>query len=89
MNDFILHEDEILSPTFEEVILLWCLERIDPRLPAIISQTFGHKLVDGITLKDLQDEIFDRIPQFLEEAGKDASNNVVVPDELRSNGPPR
>ena len=31
LGNFELLEDEILSPTFEEVILLWCLEKIDPR----------------------------------------------------------
>ena len=38
MDNFELVEDEILSPTFEEVILLWCLEKIDPRQDLEISR---------------------------------------------------
>ena len=68
MGDFELIEDEILSPTFEEVILLWSLEKIDPRLPFLVNQTFGYRLIDDLTLKDIQDEIFEKIPQLLEES---------------------
>ena len=76
MGDFELIEDEILSPTFEEVILLWSLEKIDPRLPFLVNQTFGYRLIDDLTLKDIQDEIFEKIPQLIEES-LDLQNNVI------------
>ena len=61
-----LLEDEILTPTFEEVIVLWCLEKIDHRLPDLTNQTFGEKLIGDVTLKDLQPEIFQNIQNLLE-----------------------
>ena len=39
-----LMEDEILSPTFEEIIVVWCLEKIHPNLPARVKQTFNDQL---------------------------------------------
>jgi hypothetical protein len=65
-NDLELIEDELLSPTFEEVIILWCLEKIDQRLPYLTNQIFGQKLMGDVTLKDLQEEIFLNIPNLLE-----------------------
>ena len=32
-NDEVLNADEKLSPSFENAIVLWSLEKIDPRLP--------------------------------------------------------
>ena len=61
-----------MSPTFEEVIILWCLEKIDNRLPNLVNLAFGHKLVDNLTLKDLQEEIFAKLPQIL------ADNNIEI-----------
>ena len=66
LNDH-LQEDEILSPTFEDVIVIWCLEKIDPRLPNKVNQTFGHQLAVDVTLKDIQKDVFKHIPVFLQE----------------------
>ena len=87
MNHFELIEDEILSPTFEEIILLWCLEKIDRRLPNLVNQTFGHKLMEDFTLKDIQDDIFEKIPQLLEENRQiDTACNVPdVEDDVAPN----
>ena len=68
-NELELLEDECLSPTFEEVIILWCLEKIDRRLPYLTSQTYGDKLIGNVTLTDLQEEIFINIPHLL-DSGK-------------------
>lgn len=61
----LLFEDEIISPTFEEVIILWCLEKIDSSLPKQVKETFGNQLNGQVTLKDIHNEIFDSIPDFL------------------------
>ena len=57
--------DEILSPTFEEVIILWCLEKIDHSLPLLAKKTFVNRLDDHVTLKELHTEIFQSIPDLL------------------------
>ena len=40
----VLAEDERFSPTLENVVVLWALQLIDPRLPAQVHKTFGHQL---------------------------------------------
>jgi len=50
---------EILSSTFEEIIILWCLEKIDSDLPAKLSKIFSKKLINhNITVRDIHQEIF-------------------------------
>ena len=71
-------EDEIISPTFGNVIIVWCLQKIDVKLPYLCKQAFNHKLVHQITLKDLQKEIFKNIPELLSK--KDA----LIKDEIKS-----
>lgn len=66
-NDFILTEDEKLSPSFENAIILWSLEKIDARLPAKVKKNYGHQMTGNVTLKDIQPVIFDNISSMLEE----------------------
>ena len=67
LNEKELEVDEVMSPTFEETIVLWCLEKIDSRLPSHVNKTFGHQMTGNTTLKDLQITIFQRIPGMLQE----------------------
>ena len=62
---FELGEDEILPPMCEELIVVWCLEKIDPSVPKQVKETFGPQLQGDVTLRDLQEEIFKVIPVFL------------------------
>ena len=61
-----LTEDEIISPTFEDVIILWCLDRIDPSLPIQVKKTFTHQIENNLTLKDIQVEIFKILPLLID-----------------------
>ena len=61
----VLAEDERFSPTLENVVVLWALQLIDPRLPAQVHKTFGHQLKNNTRLIDLQHEIFHQIPELL------------------------
>ena len=84
LNNKELKGDEEISPTFEETIVLWCLEKIDTRLPMHVSKTFGHQMVGNTTLKDLQVQIFQRIPSMIEdlndaEANRASALNASVP----------
>lgn len=76
LNDKELKEDENISPTFEETIVLWCLEKIDPRLPMHVSKTFGHQMVGNTTLKDLQVQIFQRIPSMIDDLNDAEANRT-------------
>ena len=70
-NDGLLVE-EIISPTFEEVIILWCLEKVDQELPLKVEKKFGQELSSS-SLHDLKDTIFIEIPNLLK-------SNVVLYD---------
>ena len=53
-----LLEDEIFTPTFEEIIIFWCLEKVDPRLPMKIKEELGTVNQKGATLKTMEHKIF-------------------------------
>ena len=52
------------------------------RLPFLVNQTFGLKIVDNLTLKDIQDEIFEKIPQLLEETIEIQTN--IIDNEIKT-----
>ena len=62
-----LAEDEKLSPSHEDSIILWTLERIDPRLPSKVRQDYEGRLFGDTYLWDLQPMIFQAIPRMLNE----------------------
>ena len=66
-NDHVLAEDEQLSPSFENAIVLWALKEIDPRLPAKVKKSYAHQMTGNTTLMDLQPVIFQNITSMLEE----------------------
>ena len=46
-GDEILTADEKMSPTLESTIVLWALERVDPRLPVKVKKLYGHQMVSN------------------------------------------
>ena len=79
-----LSQDEIISPTFEEIIFLWSLEKINP----LVCQKVKQKFTDNQTINDLlreeiinflsEKENFDEIQQ---RPSKDLCNkckNVII-----------
>ena len=52
-NDFVLTEDEKLSPSFENDIILWSSEKIDARLPSKVKKNYGYQMTGDATLKDI------------------------------------
>ncbi len=85
-NNREMESDETMSPTFEETVVLWCLEKIDPRLPAHVNKTFGHQMTGHTTLKDLQIQIFQRIGGMIQdlddvEANRATTLNYMYPED--------
>ena len=66
-NNQQLTEDEKLTPSFENAIVLWSLEKIDPRLPSKVKKDYGHQMTGNTTLKDVQPIIFENISNMLED----------------------
>ena len=77
-NNDVLEEDEELSPTLENFIVLTWLERIDPRLPDKTAATFGHQITGNTSLRDLQPEICVRIPAMLQELDEASANRAAI-----------
>ena len=64
-NNQELKEDETMSSSFESLIVLWSMEKIEPRLPARVAKLYGHQMTGNKTLFDLQSTIFQDIPAIL------------------------
>lgn len=74
-----LEKDERLSPSFEDAIILWALEKIDPRLPAMVKKEYEHQLSQDSFLSDLHPRIFQNIPSMLENMEKPAAGASISP----------
>ena len=82
----VMTADEVLSPTFEDAIVLWALEKIDPRLPRKVRKDYEHRLTGDIYLIDLQLTIFQSIPSMLEDFNKQADlSALTVPKDTSLN----
>ena len=77
-NNRELESDETVSPTFEETIVLWCLEKIDPRLPTHVNKTFSHLMTGHTTLKDLQIQIFQHIGSMIQDLDDIEANRATT-----------
>ena len=62
-----LEEDEKLSPTMEDLILLNVLTLIDPRMPAHIKDHYHHLIGKSKRLMDFKADILVKIPTYLAE----------------------
>ena len=89
-SDAKLTVDERLSPSMEDTIVLWCLEKIDARLPEKVRKDYEHYLTADCYLSDLHPRIFQRIPMLLEEldqAANIASLSVAAAHQVSSMAP--
>jgi len=76
-----LSEDEKISPTFESAILMWALEKLEPRLPAKVQKDFGFRMEGNMTLIDLQTVILQAVPAMIEELNSDTELRAVQAEE--------
>jgi len=80
-----LEEDEKLSPTMEDLILLNVLTLIDPRMPAHIKDHYHHLIGKSKRLMDFKADILVKIPTYLAEIPS-AISRTTEPG-LHSEGP--
>jgi hypothetical protein len=64
-NNKVLTEDEQLSPTFEEMILVSVLGLINTRLPEHIMDHYDDSLGSTKSMMDYRSDILARVPIFL------------------------
>lgn len=70
--------DEVMTPTLEDTVVLWTLEKIDPRLPAKVAKAYEHRLDKDTHLIDLQATIFQSVPSLIESIDRDAGLNALA-----------
>ena len=74
----LMPQDETLSPSFEDAIVLMALEKIDPRLPARVARDYEHRLDRNTHLIDLQASIFQAVPTMIEVLDRDAGLQTLA-----------
>jgi hypothetical protein len=75
-NNKVLTEDEQLSPTFEEMILVSVLGLIDARLPEHVLDHYEHSMGGAQSMMDYKTDILAKLPIFLTEI---ESNTAAPP----------
>lgn len=73
-----LEVDEVVSPTMDDAMVLWTLEKIDPRLPAQVAREYEGRLDKDTHLIDLQALIFQRVPAMLEAVEREAGLSALA-----------
>ena len=73
-----LEVDEVVSPTMDDAMVLWTLEKIDPRLPAQVAREYEGRLDKDTHLIDLQAMIFQRVPRMLEAIDREAGLSALA-----------
>ena len=62
-----LTEDEKLSPTMEDLILLNVLSMLHNKLPAYIKELYAHKIGQNKRIMDFKTDILSKAKQYIEE----------------------
>ena len=62
-----LAANEIMSPTFEDIILLQVISSIDARLPQHIREIYSHKIDQNLRPMDFKADTFVKIDKFKKE----------------------
>ena len=74
----IMPADETMGPSQEDTVVLWTLEKIDPRLPAMVARNYEHRLDKTTHLIDLATTIFQQVPAMLEALNREAGLAAMV-----------
>ena len=72
-----LTEDEKLTPSHEDLILLNVLQIMHPKLPTYIKEIYAHKIGKSKRIMDFKTEILNKSRQFIEEI-REKENEIHV-----------
>ena len=79
-----LAADEIMSPTFEDIVLLQVISSIDARLPQHIREIYSHKIDQNLRPMDFKADIFIKIHKFKKEIEEKEQLSTMTTDLLLS-----
>ena len=74
----VMEAGETMSPSQEDTVVLWTLEKIDPRLPAMVARNYEHRLDKTTHLVDLATTIFQQAPAMIEALDREAGLAAIV-----------
>ena len=80
-EDEVRNEDEVLSPSLENLVVLLWLQKLHPRLPDIVKQKYAAELKNR-TLFNLKPEISMSIPVLLEDADNSEAKIMIIDQPL-------
>jgi hypothetical protein len=81
----VLHEDERLTPSHEDLILLNVLKLLHTKLPAYIRENYAHKIGQDKRLMDYKTEILTKTKQYIQEIESPQVSAISSNEELQCN----
>ena len=82
LKDLILDYDEVISNTFDQIILVWCLEKIHPKLPKLIIENLENKTSFELS----KENVFNHVPTLLNFDTKDKFEKQLNVNNQSNNG---
>ena len=79
-----LTEDEKITPSHEDLILLNVLTLLHPKLPAFVKEQYGHKMGQDKRLMDFKTEILTKAKQYIQDIDNPQMSNIST-EELECN----
>lgn len=80
-----LKEDEKLTPSHEDLILMNVLQLLHPKLPSFIREQYAHKIGLQKRLMDFKTEILTKAKQYIEEIETPQAANIILDEEPQCN----
>lgn len=77
----VLKEDEKLSPSYEDLVLLNVLHLIHPQLPAFVREQYAHKIADDKRLMDYKTEILTNAKRYIADIEAPQINQIDAPSD--------
>ena len=75
-----LTEDEKITPSHEDLILLNVLTLLHPKLPAFVKEQYGHKMGQDKRLMDFKTEILTKAKQYIQDIDNPQMSNISIED---------
>ena len=80
-----LKENESLTPSHEDMILLNVLGLLHPKLPAFIRENYSYKIGASKRLMDFKTEILTKCKQYIQDIDQPTLSNVMTEEDPQCN----
>ena len=80
-----MKENETLTPSHEDLILLNVLGLLHPKLPAYVRENYSYKLGSTKRLMDFKTEILTKCKQYIQDIDQPIISNVMTEEDPQCN----